>query len=177
MVLPPLSHPDAATSGCMGFAIWISTKKVDFECSIILWLSYHAYRRSGSYVYFSCNFFAPQTIFTFQGSLPEFRWHDQSEFREIIVWKVQIDTTYHRMFYYTSAKISNWRLELKLLEFPQNSQNQKISPNIWFWLQYKNRILNPIFSELSHRRKSVFIIIVLDADDMVFCGNNLLPVP
>ena len=24
-------------------------------------------------------FFAPQTIFTFQGSLPEFRWHDQSE--------------------------------------------------------------------------------------------------
>ena len=29
-------------------------------------------------------FFAPQTIFTFQGSLPEFRWHDQSEFREII---------------------------------------------------------------------------------------------
>ncbi|MBS6266579.1 MAG: hypothetical protein KH611_12470, partial [Clostridium sp.] len=33
---------------------------------------------------FSCNFFAPQTIFTFQGSLPEFRWHDQSEFREII---------------------------------------------------------------------------------------------
>ena len=25
--------------------------------------------------------------------------------------------------------------------------------------------------------EAVFIIIVLDADDMVFCGNNLLPVP
>ena len=36
-----------------------------------------------------CLFFVPfflfQIIFTCQSSMPEFRWHDQSEFREIII--------------------------------------------------------------------------------------------
>nr|DAT48819.1 MAG TPA: hypothetical protein [Caudoviricetes sp.] len=34
---------------------------------------------------FCTHFFRFQIIFTCQSPMPEFRWHDQSEFREIIV--------------------------------------------------------------------------------------------
>ncbi len=33
---------------------------------------------------FSCNFFVPRTVFTFQSTSPEFHWHDHSRFRKIM---------------------------------------------------------------------------------------------
>ena len=60
-------------------------KQFDVFYGIVNWIKRN--RISGSYVYFSCIFFVPHIIFTFQSTMPEFRWHDHSRFREIIYKK------------------------------------------------------------------------------------------
>ena len=91
MVLPPLSHHDASTSWCMGFALWIRPDKVDSKNGIILFrlytLSWHSDNR---YVYFSYPFLFFSDNIHFSMSIVSYTNQNHSGFREHIYFLVYL---------------------------------------------------------------------------------------
>lgn len=87
MVLPPLSHPDATASGCLGFALWIRPEKVDSTNGIILFRLYTLSRHSNRPLcLFLMSFFIVSDNIYFSRFNSSYAGCNHSGFREIILF-------------------------------------------------------------------------------------------